>query len=70
MNHGAIPHDLVDDVRTIELMETFGGMPSQWDKEDKHEIDRLLAVSRGLNSARRKEAELNAAYAKSRAARG
>ena len=51
-------------------MEAFGGVPSQWDREDKHEIDRLLAVRRGLISARNEEARLNAAYAKGRAARG
>lgn len=49
MRGGRIPSDLVEDVWTVELCELFHCLPSQLDEEDKHEIDKLLAIKRALN---------------------
>ena len=57
MRGGTIPPDLVDEVRTYELIKEFGGTPSQWDEEDYHEVNRLLAIGRAINRWRTQEAK-------------
>jgi hypothetical protein len=57
MRGGRIPPDLVDEVRTVELLDTWGGYPSEWDKQDKHELDRLLAVKRAMTRWQTQEAK-------------
>ena len=57
MRGGSIPPDLVDDVRMVELLDAWGGYPSMWDREDKHEIDRLLAVKRAIGRWHAQEAK-------------
>lgn len=57
MRGGQIPDDLLDDVRTTEILDLWGGTPSMWDEEDKHEIDRLLAIKRAIGRWRVQEAK-------------